>query len=93
MTLKKLSKLKISIGFIVALIINLIINNFLFTILFYITFFIHEIGHIIIIKIKKGQIFKLELNIFGGIITTNLQNNIFVDFGRHLCKYNSMCYL
>ena len=90
MTYIRWPKVKLHVSLILILVINLITDNFLYLIPFTICFLIHELGHIIIIYLNKGKIQEIEINAFGAMISTNLHNNILVDFGRHHCKYYYM---
>ena len=90
MTIIKLGKIKINYSFIIVFLINLLTNNFLEFISLIGAFLIHELGHFIVIKILKGKIYKFDISALGGVISTNLSNNILVLFGRHLIKSNML---
>lgn len=72
------------------MLINLITDNFLLFLTMIFCFFIHEMGHILFIYLKKGKVNHIEINAFGAVISTDLVDDLLVDFGRHSCKYIDM---
>ena len=76
------TKIKINFSFLIMVLLNLITNNFLDLLAVLCAFLVHEFGHFIMIKIKRGKINKIEIDAFGGRIYTDKQNSLLVDFGR-----------
>lgn len=90
MTFLKLPKVKISLSYLFILVVNLLTDNFLLFVIMSLVFIFHELGHVFLIFFKKGTIENIELNAFGATITTNLEKDLLVDFGRHLYKCNHL---
>lgn len=90
MAFMNFQKVKIHISFWLLCFVNLITDNFLLFLVVFSCFIIHELGHIIIIFLKKGTIKKLELNALGAVISTTHENDLLVDFGRHHSEYHPM---
>lgn len=80
----KWPKIKIKLSFYLLLFLTLI-NEKLNSLLVILTvILIHELGHIIMIKLKKGMIYEISLGAIGANIKTNCDNSQLVNFGRHL---------
>lgn len=80
-----LKKIKIQPSFLLVLFINLLMNNFRLYVLSFLIFVFHELGHIVLIYLKRGRINKITLFAFGASIDSNLEDDLLVDFGRHIC--------
>lgn len=86
----RFGKVKIKSSFLIIFIANLLTNNFLEFFALMISFFIHEVGHLLVVYLKKGKVLKLELSALGGVLTTNIDSFI-VDFGRSYFKLFCYC--
>ena len=84
----KWPKIKISLSILLLIILAIINNEVINLTLMLLVILMHELGHIIMIKLKKGNVKKITLNAFGANLETNCQNSQLVNFGRHLCKYS-----
>lgn len=84
--MKIFNKIKIKYSFVLILLVNLLTNNFLSFLIAFVSFLLHELGHIFFIKLLKGKILSIEINAFGGIIKTNLENSYLVNMGRNISK-------
>lgn len=86
----RFGKVKIKSSFLIIFIANLLTNNFLEFFALLIAFFIHELGHLLVVYLKKGKVLKLEISALGGVLTTNI-DSFLVDFGRSYFKLFSYC--
>lgn len=86
MVFMRYKKVKISYSFILIFVLNLFNNNFLLFLCIFLVFLLHELGHLIMIYFKKGKVNYIEIHAFGGVISTNLENDLLVDFGRPNCE-------
>ena len=87
------SKVKVHYSFYLLFLSCLLMDNFLDYLCIFCVFILHELGHLFFIILKKGKIFSIKISLFGGIISTNVQNSFLVDFGRHFSKFNNiLCY-
>lgn len=79
----KWPKIKIHFSLIAFFILSILFNNFKSFIIIYLVIILHELGHIVFIKIKKGKVFEISFSALGASMKTNCLNSQLVNFGRH----------
>ena len=81
-------KIKINISFLLLLVVFLVNKRLFDLLLIFLVIVVHEIGHIIMIKFKKGTIKKISIGAFGANMTIDCKDSQLVNFGRHPWKCN-----
>lgn len=62
---------------IIYLLMCIVFNQFSMFIIIVSTIMLHELGHIMVIKLFKGHIRKVKFSIVGGVIDVELKMNIY----------------
>lgn len=83
-----IKNIKIDYSVLLFLVFSLFCGLFKVIACIYLIVILHELGHLIMIKLNKGNISELKLTIFGGILKSNIPNvskinKVMIDLGRN----------
>ncbi len=86
-------KVKISYAMLIFIFICVFSGFLKQCLLCYLMILLHEIGHLSFVKIFGGEVYCLNMNLFGGRFDVNLEKvkykwqKLIIDMGRHCYKY------
>lgn len=88
-----MKKIKIKYSLIILMIVFGFSGFLMEFFVIYFSIVLHEIGHLLVVKLSKGNIYNFELNLTGARIDINIDNitskisKLFIDISRNNSKY------